>query len=162
MTAAAPSKTSLHRWPRSLAPSKSLSSATHGPREWPPANVAVDDGVFFGGFPGRERIQIGDAAVEFGLYVGLTPVSSSSGRHFGCALDRDEWIDAIGNGIPDIGYDLGGMSGGPAFSIKETPAGLISWEIAGVVYNATANLGEIVLVHHARFIRPDGQLVVPA
>ena len=136
--------------------------ATHGRREWPPANVTVDDGIFFGGFPGRERFQIGDAAVEFGLYVGLTPVSSCSERHFGCSLERDEWIDVIGNGIPEVGYDLGGISGGPAFSIVESAAGLISWQIAGVVYNATASLGEIVLIHHARFIMPNGQLQAPA
>jgi hypothetical protein len=135
--------------------------ATHGTRDWPPSNVAVDDGVFFGGFPGRERMQIAAAEVQFGLYVGLTPVSSSSERHFGFSLERDEWIDAIGNGIPEVGYDLGGISGGPAFSITETAAGLISWQIAGVVYNATSTLGEIVLAHHARFISPDGQLDSP-
>jgi hypothetical protein len=138
----------------------------YGPREWPPAPAQRDDGVLFAGFPGRERSHH-QAAVEqtvcFGLYAGLTPVDSSSERHIGCVLERDEWIDSIGNGIPEVGYDLGGASGGPAFLVHESPIGLITRTITGVIYNATAgDMGEIVLIHHVHFINPDGTLCKPA
>ena len=119
------------------------------------------DGVILCGFPGIERAQLGNQEYEFGLYVALTPVSSSSHRHFGCVFNRGSWIDTIGKGLPAAGYDLGGMSGGPAFRFKESPAGIVSWEFSGVIYDATNSLGEIILIHHANFIMPDGKLNSP-
>ncbi|WP_152548472.1 hypothetical protein [Cupriavidus sp. SK-4] len=132
-----------------------------GPAEWPPRNVAEHDGVFFGGFPGIERRPNAENAFTFGFYVALTPVSSASQRHFGCAFERDNWIDTLGLGIPAEDYDLGGISGGPMFVLNESESGIFSWHIVGVAYNATNALGEIVLAHHASSIRADGSLVAP-
>ena len=139
---------------------------SHGPKEWPPEPAQQDDGVIFAGFPGVERSHHQVASTQtvcFGLYAGLTPVNSSSERHLGCVLERDEWIDAIGKGIPDVNYNLGGTSGGPAFLVHESPAGVITRTITGVIYNATAGvMGEIVLIHHVHFINADGTLRAPA
>jgi len=91
----------------------------YGPREWPPAPAQQDDGVLFAGYLGRERSHHQDEAEQtvcFDLYAGLTPVNSSSERHLGCVLERDEWVDSIGNGIPEVGYGLGGASGGGRLS----------------------------------------------
>lgn len=133
-----------------------------GPAEWPPRNAAEHDGVFFGGFPGSERSPNGADDFTFGFYVALTPVSSSSERHFGCAFERESWIDTLGHGIPAEDYDLGGVSGSPMFVLNESKGGVFSWHIIGIVYNATNALGEIVLAHHASSIRGDGSLVAPA
>ncbi|PIF13352.1 S1 family peptidase [Janthinobacterium sp. 13] len=124
--------------------------------------VVEHDGVLFGGYPGKERNQRLPEEVNFGMYVGLTPASSSSERHFGCVLEHDEWIDAIGNGIPQEGYDLGGVSGGPAFRVHENEIGIITWTIAGVIYNASSVLADIVLCNHIHFVKPDGTLSAPA
>jgi hypothetical protein len=132
-----------------------------GPAEWPPRNAIEHDGVFFGGFPGGERRLQAKNAFNFGFYVALTPVSSSSQRHFGCAFERENWIDTLGNGIPAEDYDLGGISGCPMFVLNESENGIFSWHIIGIVYNATNALGEIVLAHHASLIMPDGSLFAP-
>lgn len=133
-----------------------------GPAPWPPRNAAEQDAVFFGGFPGVERRQTADDTINQGFYVALTPVSSSSQRHFGCAFERENWIDTLGHGIPAEDYDLGGVSGGPVLILNESESGIFSWHIIGVVYNATNALGEIVLAHHVSSIRADGSLVAPA
>ncbi|SDA60783.1 MULTISPECIES: hypothetical protein [unclassified Janthinobacterium] len=130
-------------------------------KDWPPKDVTPSDGIFFGGFPGKERKQINFETINFGIYAALTPVSSSSERQFGCTLDPDEWIDTTGHGIPAEGYDLGGISGAPAFAVQDSAAGVFSWRFTGVVHSATNNIGAIVLIHHARFIRSDGSLLAP-
>ena len=119
------------------------------------------DGVILCGFPGNERLHTGKQEYEFGLYVALTPVSSSSHRHFGCVFNRGSWVDTIGKGLAAEGYNLGGMSGGPAFRLRESSVGIVSWEFSGVIYDATNSLGEIVLIHHGHFIFPSGQLNPP-
>ncbi|MFC1751471.1 hypothetical protein ACFL2V_22125 [Pseudomonadota bacterium] len=82
--------------------------------------IEVEDGVFFGGFPGKLRQETGVRECEFGMYFAFTPVSSVSDRHIGCAFETEEWIDAIGNGIPEEGYDLGGISGAPLLRVTES------------------------------------------
>lgn len=133
----------------------------YGPRPWPPKNVVEGDGVFLGGFPGRERKASANDSFEFGVYVALTPVSSSSERHSGCVYERESWIDMFGKGIPEEGYDMGGVSGGPLFHLVESESGIFAWDLVGVVYNATNIIGEIVLAHHASSILPNGQLRAP-
>lgn len=125
---------------------------------WPPDPAAENAGVLFAGFPGIERKPLDPREYVFGVYAALTPVSSVSHRHFGCAFERHEWIDIWGRGIPEDGYDLGGISGAPMLVLGESRAGVFSWRLGGVLYNASAAIGEIVLAHHARYIRPDGSL----
>lgn len=130
---------------------------------WPPDPVNEGEGVLLAGFPGNQRIE-DQAKLEcnFGLYSALTPISSVSDRHFGCAFDdRSEWLDTMGQGLPEEGYDLGGVSGCPVLALKESSAGIISWSLAGVGYNASSALGEIFLSHHARALNPDGTLNRP-
>ena len=123
--------------------------------------VTEGSSVLIGGFPGREREKVAAQEYSFGLYVALTPVDSSSERHFGCALDRVNWIDTLGQGLPEVGYDMGGMSGGPALLIQESPEKIISWALAGVIYNSSSKFCEIVLCHHSQFITSDGSLIEP-
>lgn len=93
------------------------------------------------------------------MYCFNTPVSSISDRHFGCALERKDWEELFQLELPEEGYDLGGISGAPALALDLSPAGIVSWRLAGVVYNSSVKLGEIVFVHHAAFIKSDGTVV---
>lgn len=72
----------------------------YGAASWPPEKVSEGAGILIGGFPGLEREQVDAQEYSFGLYAALTPVSSSSDRHFGCVLDRAGWIDTFGQGLP--------------------------------------------------------------
>jgi len=130
---------------------------------WPPSVPADGNGVLFSGYPGQERLELDDAEVNFGIYAALTPIESVSDRNIGCAFDRSEWIDTAGLGLPPEGFDLGGVSGAPLLVVDESPAGIFSWRLGGVIYNASPScLGEIMLAHHAHYICPNGGLNKPA
>ncbi|MHB8744584.1 MAG: hypothetical protein ACYC9L_15885 [Sulfuricaulis sp.] len=128
---------------------------------WPPRRITNGIGALFAGFPGNQRIQSGDREFNFGLYSAFCPVSSGSERHFGCAFDRSMWIDTMEKGLPDEGFDLGGISGCPVLAVDESPSGILSWRLAGIGYCSSTQLGEIFFAHHVDFIREDGTLNRP-
>jgi hypothetical protein len=130
--------------------------------EWPPPEVTKGNGALFAGFPGKQRKEEKQDECSYGFYVSLNPISSVSDRHFACAFDRSKFIDAFGGGLPEEGYDLGGISGAPVLIIDESRARLISWHLGGVVYSASNKLGEIMFAHHAKFIKEDGMLDIPS
>ena len=124
-------------------------------------SVREKDGALFAGFPGLQRTDEAEHECGFGFYASLNPISSVSERHFGCVFDRSKWVDAFGNGFPGDGYDLGGISGAPVLIVEESEAGILSWRLGGVAYNASNVLGEIMLAHHAKFIAENGELNSP-
>lgn len=128
---------------------------------WDAPSAREKDDALFVGFPGLQRTDESEHECGFGFFASLNPISSVSERHFGCAFDRSKWVDAFGNGFPDDGYDLGGISGAPVLIVEESEAGILSWWLEGVVYNASNILGEIMLAHHAKFIAEDGELYSP-
>lgn len=131
----------------------------HGSQSvWPPAQPNEGEVVVVAGYPGLERLEEKDHECSFGLYCFNTPVSSVSGRHFGCSFERKYWVDLFGNGLPEEFYNLGGISGAPVLALEKSSESIVSWRLAGVVYEAKASevLGEILLVHHAKYINSDG------
>ena len=134
-------------------------SVLHGSQSsWPPAQPNVGEAVVVAGYPGIETIEKKEHEYSFGLHCFNTPVSSVSPRHFGCSFERQYWVDVFGQGLPEELYDLGGISGAPALALVKSDSGIVSWRLAGVVYEAKASetLGEIILAHHAEYINPDG------
>jgi hypothetical protein len=125
---------------------------------WPPPRIMNGLGALFAGFPGNQRIEGESSECNFGLYSAFSPVSSVSDRHFGCAFDRSMWIDTMQKGLPEEGFDLGGISGCPVLAVDESPSGVLSWHLAGIGYSSSTAIGEIFLAHHADSIKPDGTL----
>ena len=125
-------------------------------KSWPPARPNKEEAIVVAGYPGIERIE--EKECNFGLHCFNTPVSSVSERHFGCSFERQHWVDLFGNGLPEDLYNLGGISGAPALALDKSEGGVVSWRLAGVVYEAKASevLGEILLMHHAEYINSDG------
>jgi hypothetical protein len=126
--------------------------------EWPPRRPCEENMVVVSGFPGLERLRKEDDYYSFGYYCFNTPVSSVSNRHFGCSFDRKYWIDALGKGLPPENYDMGGISGAPVIALIKSEAGIVSWMLAGIVYEAVATemCGEIMFAHHADLVGLNG------
>lgn len=141
---------------------KKLKKIIHTPLEFPTERVTKDAGVLFGGFPGEERKWVDTQEYQFGLYTAFTPVTTSNDRDFTCQLDRTFWIDTLGKGLPATGYDMGGVSGGPAFLIKTTNGGILTISLVGVIYNATTSFGaDLLKIQHSSFILSNGMLTNP-
>jgi hypothetical protein len=122
---------------------------------WPPSKGEI---VFFGGFLGTQRVAIAPKEVSFGLHLGMTPVSDSTDHQIRCRLERENWVDVRGLGLPLPGYDLGGVSGGPLL----VPMYLNekwSWRLAGVISEAQMlKEYEAFTAVRAHFILPYGKI----
>jgi hypothetical protein len=99
---------------------------------WPPGRVVVGDFVAFGGFPGDLRELVSIAGISFGSYSsGAARVTRSHDNYFVCQFERDEWVEHFNEPEPAT---IGGLSGGPAFVLRHSDAGVISYEFSGVIY----------------------------
>ena len=130
-------------------------------KSWPPVKPNEGESVIVAGFPGVERIGKGKQEFSFGLVCFNTPVTSISDRHFGCLFEREYWIDTFGNGFPEELYNLGGISGAPVIALEKSEGNIVTWRLAGIVYEANASemMGEISFIHHSSFIKSDGIVV---
>jgi hypothetical protein len=118
----------------------------------------VGEAVFFGGFPGCERDHIAADEFSFGLHSAMVPLTSFTDYQLCCQFDRRYWLDIRGLGLPPVGYDLGGVSGGPMLQpvYKDNAWG---WRLVGVLSEAVMEQNfERITAVRAHFILPDGRL----
>ncbi|WP_372830812.1 hypothetical protein [Pontibacterium sp.] len=127
---------------------------------WPPSRPKRDSMVVVSDFPGIERQEKGIDYYSFGYYCFNTPINTISDRNFGCSFDRKYWVDARGKGLPPTNYDMGGISGAPATALIKSEFGIVTWRLAGIVYESVASemLEEIMFAHHVDFIRSNGEI----
>lgn len=99
---------------------------------WPPDTVKVGDFVAYAGFPGDLREHISFDGLTFGSYSsGACRVTDQHADYLTCEFERENWVKNFSEREPE---SLGGLSGGPAFVIRHSTAGIISYEFAGVIY----------------------------
>jgi len=128
-----------------------------GGENWPPP-PASGEVVFFGGFPGSQRLALGPKEVSFGLHCAMTPVSDFTVHQIRCRLDRCHWVDTHGLGLPLPGYDTGGLSGGPMLAPSYIN-GRWSWRLVGVICESLMHKEyEVITATRAHFILPDGRI----
>jgi hypothetical protein len=137
------------------ATGKKIVHGNDGP--WPPP-PNVGEAVFFGGFPGQERDRVAAEEFSFGLHSVMPALTSFTDHQLCCQLDRDSWVDVRGFGLPPVGYDLGGISGGPMLQ-PVFVHGAWGWRLVGIISEAISVEGfERVTAVRAHFILPDGRL----
>ncbi len=108
---------------------KEIGTNFFAPDAWPPSRPTEGEYVAFGGFPGALRTIESFQDLVFGTWSsGASPVSSSSERQFATHFERDRWLQSFGTSEHLAMNVFGGMSGGPAFILREH-----SWELVGIV-----------------------------
>ncbi len=128
---------------------------TNGAWPQPPA---PGETVFFAGFPGIERWQIGRRSLSFGLHAAMQQVTTHTEYQIRCRYDRAFMLGVFGIGIPPVGRDPGGMSGGPMLAPVYANR-TWSWRLVGVISEAHMQDGwEEVTAVRAHFILPDGRI----
>ncbi|WP_250504701.1 hypothetical protein [Caballeronia sp. AZ7_KS35] len=114
-----------------------------------PELIEDGDGIAFAGFPGDLRRVQAINELNFGSYsCGATPVTSAHDDYLVCQFEREEWIRQGYEAEPAA---IGGISGGPAFQICESAAGLMSFAFAGIVYEFSEGF-DLLYVTQARAI----------
>jgi hypothetical protein len=137
------------------ATGKRVVQGTDGP--WPPP-PNVGEAVFFGGFPGVERIPIAPNEISFGLHSAMVPLTDFTDYQLCARMEHEYRVDVRGLGLPPEGYDLGGVSGGPMLQPVYRD-GVWGWRLVGVVSEAIAVQDfERITAVRTHYILPDGRL----
>jgi hypothetical protein len=124
---------------------------------WPPP-PNLKEVVFLGGFPGGERIEVATREFSFGIHGAMVPLTDLTDYHLCCRFDRRYWVDVRGLGLPPVGYDLGGVSGGPMLQ-PVYQEGVWGWRLVGVISEAImVEEFERITAVRAHFILPDGRI----
>lgn len=79
-----------------------------------PMNPQIGKGVFFAGFPGRERRRLSEREILSGIFTASTVADNVSDREISAHFDRAYQVDKPGRPTAPEGYDIGGVSGGTA------------------------------------------------
>jgi len=130
---------------------------TGSQQKWPPAPPWPGRGVFFAAYPGVAHILHDGHIIDFGIYAANTIATQVTDELITCEFERERWVDHLGLGLPEEGYNLSGISGCPLLTLVDH-RGILSWRLAGVTYGAPRCAGEMILVRRADFIREDGRL----
>ena len=124
---------------------------------WPPP-PNTGEAVFFGGFPGVERVPVAPHEISFGLYGAMVPLTDFTEYQLSARMEPEYRVDVRDLGLPPEGYDLGGVSGGPMLQ-PVFQNGVWCWRLVGVLSEAVAVQGfERITAVRAHFILPDGRL----
>jgi hypothetical protein len=96
--------------------------------------VTIGDFVTFAGFPGELRRPESFDRLNFGTYSsGATRVTDRHADYLVCQFEREFWVRSGDSSEPEP-KSLGGLSGGPAFVLRHSPAGIMSYEFCGIVF----------------------------
>lgn len=126
---------------------------------WPPYHPFSGQQATILGYPGVARLWIDETSISFGLYVGSTPVGSAGDSQITFPFNREYWIDSLGSGLPPVGLDLGGISGGPVLFPTELDR---DWtlQLGGVISEMPSSADfELVTAVPAHFIAADGKVL---
>jgi hypothetical protein len=123
---------------------------------WPPRRPQAERGVFYAGYPAAARSLVAERTIEWGLYAANGISTAVNDESIVCQMERDNLIETLGLPIPEVGYDVGGVSGAPLFAFWESS--LVYWKLAGVIYEGGGVMFEHVCAAHAERIRVDGTI----
>jgi hypothetical protein len=132
------------------------------PPIWEPLNPAVGNFAFFAGFPAQTRGMTSSGDFVTAPYFAMPAITSVTDHQITCRLDREKMIDLGGNGLPPVGYDIGGISGGPLLVptlVRQGALEGVVWRLGGVIVQAAkGELFEQFVAVRAHYIQPDGRI----
>lgn len=103
-----------------------IASACWRPSSWPPSPVVDGEYVAFAGYPRRYVEYDEGGGLILNAIGGILRVDSASDRRLTSVLARSDLILLKGPEIPPQGSELGGMSGGPLFRVKDSSIELVA------------------------------------
>ena len=97
---------------------------------WPPPPPKRGDYVLVSGYPAIIIQHHPPRTVEFRAISAMFEVTASGDFHSVCQWDRENMVrfGGPGPGVPAHGIDLGGMSGGPVFLVRQ-----LTYPLVGIV-----------------------------
>ena len=126
---------------------------------WPPEPPIEGNGIAFAGFPGKE-IRRTKEGIGYGYYIAAALAKRVTDRQIEIDLrHRDLSEHIVSERTPHPGYKVGGMSGGPVFTMAFKKESKIIFLILGGVIAEQSNLhSDTLFAERADFIRADGSI----
>lgn len=135
-----------------------------GQEDWPPPSPQKDQGIILSGYPGAIT-RVDSQAITFSAAPAGLSATSISETDIICQVERDKLAGVIARGIPPENFNFGGISGAAMLAQVITRGGLLSWTLAGVVYEGPSTVPnesiagfELIRGRLAHFIKSDGTL----
>ena len=118
-----------------------IGSCLFEPASWPPQPLRAGDFIAFGGFPELWRERRGFEELIFPSFsIGACMVASVTEDQIACQFEREYWVKSFDiDKRPDLDK-LSGMSGGPAFILRE-----FYWDFVGMIYAFSQGLDRMLL-----------------
>jgi hypothetical protein len=129
------------------------------PMSFAPLIPEVGKGVLFAGFPSAARQLLSQREMVNGIFTGLLVADNIGDLQISGALHREYQVDKPGRPTAPVGYDIGGVSGGPLITMVDSTY-LHYWRLGGVMIEYHTDF-EIYRATRADFILPDGTLANP-
>jgi hypothetical protein len=131
------------------------------PPNWEPVSPAVGNFAFFAGFPAQTRGMTASGDFVTAPYFAMPPITSVTDHQIACRFDREKMIDLVRSGLPPLGYDIGGISGGPLLVptlVRQDVEGVV-WRLGGVIVQATkGELFDQIVAVRGHYLQPDGRI----
>ena len=100
---------------------------------WPPKPPQEGRGIMIAGFPGVEREESKNRDVIFGLVTILGVARRVTDRQITWLMEREHIQQFSEISVPPVGYDFGGISGGPLISGFESEQFIAHYCFSGIV-----------------------------
>lgn len=126
-------------------------------KSWPPRPPDIGRGIMLAGYPGQERLVGKLQDVDFGLITIEGIATSVSDQQIIVRRERQYELKIDGMQDMPIGFELGGISGGPLISWIENSSGITLPFLSGIISQAHTEL-ETIVCKRADFIRSDGSI----
>jgi hypothetical protein len=127
------------------------------PPIWPPTDVHADDLISMSGLPGLSRVVSGTRTDYRTFSACLVPVHRVEDGRIIIQLNREELVFRTGLPEEDLPQCLGGVSGGPVFLNRITPAGILINELVGIISEQSPPY-DIFYAQRINCIREDGRI----
>lgn len=120
---------------------------------WPPKPPDLEKGVFFSGYPGREKILLPYNIISWGVVRAFCTAKSVNENNIAIQLDYKNIVENFTT-MPRC-YDLRGVSGAPLITLVQDH--IVYWRLGGVIYEAKEDLG-LIFARPANYILADGMI----
>ena len=99
------------------------------PSDWPPRLPQPGDLVLVAGYPKALREEKTSSGwIGAGPYSALFKVTVTGQGYCKCVIERKDLVSFDGNPLPELGTDMGGLSGGPVFLVQK-----LNYPLVGIV-----------------------------
>ncbi len=109
-------------------------------------SLSEGDFIMFGGYPGVWRTRPETNHLVFdSLSSGGTEVTEVTDMNIRCEIAIDKCNISLSEHHSELPENLGGLSGGPVFSIEVLPSGLAVFNLIGIIYEHIVNYDSIMI-----------------